>query len=184
MEDGRWKIAEETDSQSSFLNPPSSILNPRTSILHPRIFFLLPVSDPLLWAIGPVLDDLDLFKRHESFGHHLVNLRQQLVDFLLRIDNFYDDRQILGKAKDLRGMQTAVGAESHRTAEDGGAGEMKLAGFQDDGFVERLSVPLVTLADKDSQKITLLWNLHGITLLTRTGPIDSRTRRRAGQWLR
>jgi hypothetical protein len=46
----------------------------------------------LLRNIGPVLDDLDVFERYESFGHHLVNVQEQLVDFLLRIDNLDDQR--------------------------------------------------------------------------------------------
>lgn len=42
----------------------------------------------------PVLDDLNLLQRHQALLHHLVDVGQQEIDFLARIDDFDDDRQI------------------------------------------------------------------------------------------
>ena len=46
-------------------------------------------------------------------------------------------------------MYSARMAEAHRSPQDGCAGEVHLAGFQDDRLVERLSARLVVFADED-----------------------------------
>ena len=56
-------------------------------------------------------------------------------------------RQIVRKPQDLRGVQPARLAEAHRSAQHGGAGEVTLTGLDHDGFIERLAVEMVVLAD-------------------------------------
>ena len=58
-------------------------------------------------------------------------------------------------------MQHARMAEAHRPAQDGGAGEMHLAGLEHNGLVERLMVSLVILADKDAQENGVAGERHG-----------------------
>ena len=70
--------------------------------------------------------------------------------------------EVHGEAEDFGGVETAGFAEAHRAAQDGGAGEVEFAGFEDDGFVKRLVFPSVGFADENSQQHGFVWEVHEI----------------------
>src|SRR5271166_3845153 len=101
--------------------------------------------------VGAVLQHLHLFERDEAAAHHRVERRQERLDRLLVIDNLDDERQVLGEAQDLRRVQAARLAETHRSAQDRGAGEAGASRGHDDRLIERAALKLVVLAEEDAQ---------------------------------
>src|SRR5262249_23037630 len=73
--------------------------------------------------MGAVVHDFYLFHGEQTAAHHRIEHRQEGLDFLFAVYNFNDDGQIEREAEDLCRMEQAGTAESHRAAQDGGAGQ-------------------------------------------------------------
>src|SRR6185503_15499221 len=86
------------------------------------------------------------------------------IDLVLAVDDLDDDRQILGEALDLGGVQAARMAKAHRAAQHRGAGEMLRPRLEDDRLIERQMLMAVVLADEDAQQRRWAGELHGVTL--------------------
>src|SRR2546422_10075366 len=106
------------------------------------------------------MEHLYFFEGHEAAAHHLVEDGKELVNFLFTVDNLDDQRQVHGEAQDFGGMQAARFAKSHGASQNGGAGEMHLARFQYDRFIERLMMPAITFTEKDAKQDGVLGDLH------------------------
>lgn len=100
------------------------------------------------------------FQGDESTADHFVEGGEEGVDFFLAVHDFDDEWQVHGEAQDFGGVQTAGFAEAHRAAQHGRAGQMRLAGGEHDGFVERLVLPAVGFADEDAEKEGVSGDLH------------------------
>ena len=57
-------------------------------------------------------------------------------------------------------MKPAGCAETHCTAQNGGAGEVQLPGFQHDRLVQGRCAEPVIFADENAEQQRLFWNLH------------------------
>jgi hypothetical protein len=57
-------------------------------------------------------------------------------------------------------MHSTGGAESNRHAQYRRAGEMQLARFDYDRFVQRAMLPLVAFANENSKQNSVFWNIH------------------------
>ncbi len=55
-----------------------------------------------------ILQHLDLLERNKPAQHHLVELRQKRLDFLLGVDDLDDEGQVLGEPQDLRRVKRLV----------------------------------------------------------------------------
>src|ERR1700692_3734070 len=77
-------------------------------------------------AFCPILKDLHFFESYETTAHHAVQPRQEAIDLVLAIDDLDHQGQIFRKAQDLRGVKSAIGAKTHRTTQNGCAGQMQL----------------------------------------------------------
>src|SRR5438477_4628018 len=108
-------------------------------------------------AVG---DEADLLEGHQSLADHGVEVRQEGLDPLGRVDDLDHHRQVLREPEDLGRMDAAVRAEAERAAEDRGAGHAAPARVLDDDLVERASVMLVALADEDAEQLGLGGKLH------------------------
>src|SRR5215472_264411 len=108
-----------------------------------------------------VLQHLHLFQRDEAARNHAVEHRQEGVDLLLRVDDLDHDRQVLRQAQDFGGVDVARMAKAHRTAQDRGAGELHLAGFDQNRLVERQAPRLGVFSYEDSEQDGVTRKLHG-----------------------
>src|SRR6516165_1217024 len=109
-----------------------------------------------------VLQHLNLFQRDEAARDHAVEHRQEGVDLLLRVDDLDHDRQVLRQAQDFGGVDVARMAEAHRTAQDRGASELHLAGFDQNRLIERQAPRLGVFPDEDSEQDGVTRKLHGL----------------------
>ena len=62
------------------------------------------VTHALPWAVS---QNLDLFQGHHAFRHHAIERRQECVDLVLTVDNFYHQRQVLRQTQNLGRMNEA-----------------------------------------------------------------------------
>ena len=92
---------------------------------------------------------------------------QESLHLFLRVDDLDHHRQIHRKAQNLGGVNAARGAEAHRPAQHGRAGEMQFARLEHDRLVERLVLPAIAFADKNAQERGVFRKLH-MLCLTRT----------------
>src|SRR5439155_19722814 len=94
------------------------------------------------------------------------------VDLLVRVHDDDHDGQVIGKAQDAGGVETAAGAEAFDAADDGGTGQTGVVGPLHDLVVEGVTAILVLLAHVDGETGTLTLDLHGVDPFVRE---DSRT---------
>src|SRR3989442_4709029 len=109
---------------------------------------------------APVIDRLDLLHRQQSAAHHFVEHRQEPLNLFFAIDNFDDQRQVHREPENFRGVQPTRLAEAHWPAQHGRASQVHFARFEHDGFVARLVMPAVALADESAQQDRVVGNLH------------------------
>src|SRR5207253_1601536 len=93
-----------------------------------------------------------LFPYTTLFRSHFVQPGKELFNALGGLDDLENDGQILGKAKDFVGVVDARATVARDAAKNGRTGETFLAQHFDNGFVERLAVPFVGLADVDAHQ--------------------------------
>ena len=85
---------------------------------------------------------------------------EELFDFIALIDDFDGNGEIFCEAFDFEGVDRAgVGAESHKSSVDGGAGQSACMGLRNNPFIERSPVVLVRFPCIDSQ-YTTVFNTH------------------------
>ena len=109
---------------------------------------------------GAIVDHADFFHGDQAALHHLIECGEEFLDVFFGVDDFDDERQVHGEAKNLGGVEAAGFAEAHHAAGDGGAGEMEFAGFEDDGFVEGVVLPAIGFADENSQQSGFVREVH------------------------
>src|SRR6476646_8460538 len=79
-----------------------------------------------------VADDLDLLGGHQRAPHHAFDRINEFVDRVLAVDDLDDERQVPRQAQDLGRVQMAGMAETHGSAQHGGAGKVHLARLEVD----------------------------------------------------
>jgi hypothetical protein len=108
------------------------------------------------------MQDFDFFQCHQAAADHFVQHGQEGVDLFLAVHDFDDQRQVHGEPQDFCRVQSAGLAETHRSAQDRGASQMRLARSENDGFIERLVLPAVAFTDENSQENGFVGDLHKI----------------------
>src|SRR5947209_20301534 len=87
------------------------------------------------------------------------------------LDYFDDDGEVRGQPEDFVGVIDAGAAITGYTAQHGNAGEAFLAQHLDDGFVQRLAMPLVGFSDVNAHQSALAFKLFvSHTWLLKTAP--------------
>ena len=66
-----------------------------------QLFRIFKRSRFLDFLLRPVVDDLDVFHRHEPASEHFIENRQEAVDFLRFIHDLDDDRQVHRKLENF-----------------------------------------------------------------------------------
>src|SRR3954451_3700772 len=117
------------------------------------------LTGTLLLLRRAIEDHSDLFQRDQAPFDHLIEARQQLFDAFGVLDYFDDDWEILGQSEDFVGVIDAGAAITGYTAQHGRAGKALLAQHLDDGFVQRLAMPLVGFSDVDAHQSALAFKL-------------------------
>src|SRR2546423_615972 len=107
-----------------------------------------------------VHQDHDVLHRDHPLGDQRLQVGEEELDLVLRIDDFDEDWQVGGHLEEAGLVDNAVGAEAFGAAEDGGAGEAELARFLDDRLVERLAGEAVGFTDEDAQQDAVLIDRH------------------------
>ena len=105
-----------------------------------------------LFLRGAIEDDADFFEGDEAAVHHFIEAGKDLLDALGGFDDLENDGQVLRETKNLVRVIDARAAVAGDAAQDRCAGEAFLSQHFDDGFVERLAVPLVGFADVDAHQ--------------------------------
>src|SRR5664279_3205828 len=111
-----WKeLLEECNIAQTFTPCRGTCPMPQsyTSILNSRL------------AVGK---DLYFLESYKAAPNHLIQNRQECSDFLVAIDNFDDNRKILGETQNRCGMKSARVPKPHWPAEHGCTCKMQLAG--------------------------------------------------------
>jgi len=85
---------------------------------------------------------------------------EELFDFVGRIDYFDGNGEVFCEAFDFEGVDRAgIGAESHKSSVDGGAGQLACMGLCNNPFIERPSVVFICFPCIDPQYATV-FNRH------------------------
>jgi len=106
-----------------------------------------------------VPDDLGPLRSDKPGLHHRLELWQEGVDFLGRIDNLHNHRQIQGEAQDIGIMKVRRSAKSHASTQNRRSRDTTFARAKHDCFIERTPLVLIGFAQKDSEENTLLWQI-------------------------
>src|SRR3954452_3369457 len=118
----------------------------------------------ILASLRAIRDDLDLLERDEPVADHRVDLRQDLPQPVLLVDDLDEDREVGGEGQDPGRVEVVLRTESLDPADDGRAREPALSQQMDDRLVERLALPRVGLADIDPGEEARPFDLHPRTL--------------------
>jgi hypothetical protein len=76
------------------------------------------------------------FHGNQSATHHLLEFRQKSVDFLGRIDDLDDHRQVKRQAQNVGIVEVGGSAKSHASTKDSGSSYAEFSSSKYDRFVE------------------------------------------------
>lgn len=106
--------------------------------------------------------NLGPFHSDKAALHHLLQFRQEGVDFLGFVHDLNDNWQIKRKSQDMCVMEVSRPSETHWTTQNGCAGEMKFSCSQDNCSVEWSMHVFISLPKEYSQKRTFFWQIPGL----------------------
>jgi hypothetical protein len=96
---------------------------------------------------------LDSFKRHRALAHHFIDSRNQLADFLFRVDHFDEHRKIATEAKDFGNVDLVMRAEALDASEDRRPGHALMPKQLHNRRVQWTTVPAISFSDEDPQEL-------------------------------
>src|SRR5262249_1808847 len=101
---------------------------------------------------------VDVRNRNQAFVHHLFQNRRQPLDIFVAVDDLNDDGEVV--ADQVGPVNLGRIAVAFQAAKNGCAGDLQLAAFFDDGFIERLALIPVALGEVEPQEFSGLVGEH------------------------
>src|SRR5436305_1672946 len=117
-------------------------------------WFQMELVSQLGRTFRSILKNLHLFQSYQATAarHHVIQRRQESIDLVLAIDNLDHQGQVFRKTQYLRRVKPAGCAKTHRTAQNGRAGQVLFARLQNDCLVQWRSAEFVVLANENTQQ--------------------------------
>jgi hypothetical protein len=103
-----------------------------------------------------ITKNLRPFHRDEAASHHLLQFREESLDFLGFVHDLHDNRQIQGKSQDTCIVKVSRAAETHRAAQDRSTREMQFPSSQHNCPVEWVIHIFIGFPQENTQKRALL----------------------------
>src|SRR5271170_5085422 len=107
-----------------------------------------------------VLDDFDFRHRNQTLIHHLVQIRNQLLYLVLRIDHADHNGRVRRERQKMRPMDERARTVPFDAAEYRGTSNVQLPALLDNGTVKRFVLPLIVLAEMNTQHFGITLKLH------------------------
>src|SRR5690242_17555274 len=118
-----------------------------------RLTCLRPsASLPRLVLAMPVSNHSHFFHRDQSLVDPFVQVRDEALDSLCRVDDLDHHREVFGKPQDLRGVDAAMRPEAEYAAQHRRPGHAALARLFDNHLVQWPMRMEVAFADKNSDR--------------------------------
>jgi hypothetical protein len=106
----------------------------------------------IAWPPGPVENDLGSLQRYQTRVQHRVDLRQNCLDPLLRLDALDHEGQIEREEFHVGALDVPRCTEPHDAAKDSRAGILAVAQQLHDLLVQRLPLELVALTNVNAHQ--------------------------------